>query len=467
MPEWVSRRQLAVPVERRGELAIAAIACGLALVSAHMLVHGSASRGLALAALPLVVVWVVSRPSRGLTLGLILILAVPSWYKLGGRHAYQIAELLLVLSLVGSRSVRLNYTDYAVAAYIAIQVLDWLLQYNQPGTWHIVLDQVTAIGFYMGARVVRRSAFQRIASLILFAGTLGALTVIYEYARGHVIFVDPTTYFWNSVAGNLFRPGGIYASPPGAATVLCFTIFFGLAAVRGLRGRTRALAIGCLGVCVVALVLTFTRGNIIGLAVGLLVFLWLVRSPLLRLRRVVPFVLALAAALIVALPALEQNPTFYKGIVRPGTFGARESYWSLALPIATSSTHNLIFGIGSGALETQALNPLAPLPLVVAERPQTYTTSLHNQYIANLIQEGLVGVVALVVLLGVGCVPAARAARATRDPTYAAISASILAFAISCTVVTPQSHQPSFAMFMFTMGLAATAVSNRTRKQGP
>ncbi len=35
-------------------------------------------------------------------------------------------------------------------------------------------------------------------TLMLFAGTVGALTVIYEFARGMLVFVDPTRYLWNA-----------------------------------------------------------------------------------------------------------------------------------------------------------------------------------------------------------------------------------------------------------------------------
>ena len=41
-------------------------------------------------------------------------------------------------------------------------------------------------------------------TLTLFAGTVGALTVIYEFARGYPIFTDPTKYLWNTLPGGLF-----------------------------------------------------------------------------------------------------------------------------------------------------------------------------------------------------------------------------------------------------------------------
>ncbi len=197
-----------------------------------------------------------------------------------------------------------------------------------------------------------------------------------------------------------------------------------------------------------------------------MLFLWLVRSRLLRPARVVVAVLALAVTLLAALPSLERNTTFREGIIRTGTFSAREGYWQLALPVAFASPHNLVFGIGTGVLETPALYQRAPLPFLIAATPQDFEVSLHNEYVATLVEQGTVGLTALLMLLLSGFMPAARAARATRDATFAALAASILALAIGSTVVVTIWHQPSLTMLMVTVGLAATAASDSATSAG-
>lgn len=448
---------------------VALIAAGatLALAVGYMLVHGRTSVAIALAFTPLLAVWLVPRPSRGLALGLVLILAVPSWWQLGGRHVLQYAALLAAFSALSARRLRLTGADCALAVYVTVVVLGWLLQYDQPHTWHLVLTELTPIGFYLGARAVPQSRLRRLMALTLFAGTLGALSVIYEFSRGHVLFIDPTLYKWNASLTDIFRPGGIFGGPPGAGEVLCCVLFFGLAALGVLRGRVKVLALACLAICSLALVVTFTRAALIGGVAGLLLFLWLVRSPLLRPARVVLALVAASAALLVVLPSLETNPTFYEGIVRPGTLSAREGYWRLALPVATASPHNLIFGVGTGTLGAQALASRDPLPFDVAVTPQTYTDSLHNQYITTLVEQGLIGVAALVGLLLAGFLPAARAARRGRDVAAAAIAASILSTAIVFAQDSNLDHPPSVVMLLTTIGLAAGAASRNRGKQEP
>jgi O-antigen ligase len=428
----------------------------LALASAYILVHQSVALALALAALPLLV-WILLRPSRGLALGLIMVLTVPSWWTLEGRHAYQYAALFAAGSVLSARRLRLTLIDFALLAYTVVFVLGWLLQYDQPETWHIILGQLICLGFYLGARAVPHRRFPAFMTLTLFAGTIGALTVIYEFSRGYSIFIDPTRYLWSTSRGGLFRPGGIFSSPPGAATVLVYVIFFGLAGVRSLRGTARAFGAICIGICTLALVLTFTRAPLIGAGVGLLVFLWLVRSPLLRPTRVALAGIALIAAVLLVLPSLQSNSLFQQGVARGGTLRDREGYWHLALPIAFASPHNFIVGVGTGMLETPAISARAPLPYLVAATPQVFENSLHNQYVTTLVEQGVVGLAALVFLLVAVFVPTARAAQASRDAPYAALAATVVALVVVFAIDTELLHTPSLIMFLVAAGFAANA----------
>ena len=434
----------------------------LALVAAYILVHRSASLAIALAGLPLLVLMLL-RPSRGLALGLVLTLAVPYWWDLGGRHAYQYAIVLAAASVFSARRLRLTLTDVALIVYMAVYLLGWQLQYDQPETWHVALGQVLPLGFYLGARAVPRSRLAPLMTLTLFAGTVGALTVIYEFWQGHAVFIDPTKYLWNQASGDLFRPGGIFGSPPGAATVLMYVFFFGLAGLRSLRGRAKAFGVICMGICTVALVLTFTRAPLIGAGAGLLVFLWLVRSPLLRSARVAVAAIALILAMVLVLPSLQGNSVFEAGVARGGTLTQREGYWKLALPIAFASPHNFIVGIGTGVLETPALSANAPVPYLVAATPQVFENSLHNQYVTTLVEEGVIGLASLVFLLVAIFAPAARAARATADAHFAAIAATVVGMAIVLAIDTELLHTPSLIMFFVSAGFAATAVGRPER----
>lgn len=445
------------PPRRNGGLAsVLVVGTALGAVSVYFFKHDRLALALAVALGPLVV-WLLSRPSRGFALGLVLMLTVPYWWNVGGRHLDQIAAVLAACAALPRRRRRLTLTDVALIAFLAVVVLDWLLQYNQPTSWKFVLGVLTPVGFYVGAQAVPTRRVPQVMALTLFAGTVGALTVMYEFLRGSSVFVDPTKYLWGGSHGDIFRPGGIFGSAPGAGTVLVIVIFFGLASLQTLTGKARTLGRICVLVCVAACIVTFTRAALIGAGAGLVLYLWLVRSPLLRPTRIATFVVALVLAMLVALPALEQNATFKQGVTRGGELQARESYWSLALPIAFASPHNFIFGLGTGILEIPAQAPDAPLPLSIASAPQVFENSLHSEYMTILVEQGIVGLMSFALLLVCGFGAALRAAYATSDATYAAVTASILSMAVACYVDTVVIHAPSLTMFMVAMGFAATA----------
>jgi hypothetical protein len=464
-PAWVARRRESAPRLGARDLAIVAAGGFVALIASYELVHGSTSVALGLACLPLLAVALVPHPSRALVLGLVLILTVPSFWNLGNRHVLQYAALLAAFSAFSGRRVRLTLTDCAVVLWASVLVLGWLLQYDQPQTWHLVLTLLTPIGFYIGARKVPHARLRPLMAVVLFAGAFGALTVIYESWRGHALFIDTSVYRWNSSGTDIFRPGGIFSSPVDAIEVLCYVLFFGLASVGILRGRLKALGIVCLIVTAVGMVLTYTRAGLIGAGAGLILFLWLVRAPVLRPVRLVPILLVIATAFAIALPTLEQSTQFQEAIVRPGTFNARTGYWKLALPVATANPHNVVFGLGTGILGTQALTHDAPLPFDVAVTPQTYRDSLHNQYITTFVEEGLIGLTALVLLLLSGFAPAARAARATGDLAYAAISASLLSTAI-IFLQDSNLDQPPSVVFLLTAIALASGASSYAKQAG-
>jgi O-antigen ligase len=131
------------------------------------------------------------------------------------------------------------------------------------------------------------------------------------------------------------------------------------------------------------------------------------------------------------------------------------------VPIATANAHNLILGIGTAALETPQVSSTAPVKAVVARVPQAYDGSLHSQYVTTLVEQGLIGLTALVVFLVAALSRAARAAWANRDAIFAAVAGSLVSFAIAMSVGTDLLHGPSFAMLMVASGIAAGASVRR------
>jgi O-antigen ligase len=454
---------------RSRESALAGGGTAAAIFLAYVLVRRSPALAIGLL-LVVPVAWLLTRSDAGLLTGLVLILILPAWQTVGTAQAsvLRLASLAAASTILLSRQrIRPCLTDLALILLVAVTVLGWLLQLDQPHAGRVLSIEFTPIGFYIGARAFAPSAVPRVLVVTLFAGTAGAVTVIYEYLVGHTVFLDTATYQWNATASTIFRPGGIFGGPPQASTVLCFVIVFGIGALdTELRGRWGLLGIGCIGICVVALALTFTRAAFIGLGVALVLYLWMVRSPLLRPTRLVWACGLGCVIVVVALPTLEKNDVIQRGVFRSGTLAAREGYWSTAMPIVTTNPRDFIFGIGSAALETPTISQTTVIPAALAVRPQAFTVSLHSQYVTEWVENGAIGLACLAFLL---LVPFLRAARAGRrgDRAYAALAAGLVATAIVMSADTVLLDGPSFALIMTTTAIAGTAGLSRPDLQQP
>jgi len=451
------------PPSRPAERALAVVGAAGAVALAFVVVHRSPPAAGTLALAPLLA-WLLTRSYGGLALGLVLVLALPYWWTVGTAQAtvLRLAALAAATGLLFAHRLRPCLTDVALAALLATILLAWVLVYPQPHVGRVVSIELTPLGFYFGARALPGHRLPLAMNVILIGGTLGALSVLYELWQGHAVFVDPLQYQWNATDSSTFRPGGVFGSPPGAGTVLSFVVLFGLPCLAAARGRRRALAASCLIVCSAALIATFTRADIVATALGLLVYLCLTRSSLLRPLRVAWFAVAVAGLVVLLLPRLQTNSTFQEAIVRPGNLTAREGYWNVALPITTANAHNLIVGVGTGSLEVSLVSNEVPIPSELAASPEIVENSLHNQYLTTLFEQGLLGLAALLLFLLAPLFAAVKAALTTRDPCHAAIAASIVSMAIVMSVDTALLHGPSFAMILVATGFAASGAQRRS-----
>ena len=275
----------------------------------------------------------LSRSYGGMILGLCLMLVLPSWQPIGTARLdlARLASLCAAGTILVTRTTRLRSTDLAVAALLAAACLSWWLGYDQPHSSSVLTTALTPVGFYIGGRALPSRRIVPVLQAAFFAGTIGAVTVLYEFARGGPVFVDPARYRWNPTAVTVFRPGGVFGSPPAAATALCFVILFGVALFPKDGWSRRAIWLACLGVCVSALIVTFTRTAFIALGVALLIYLWLVRSRFLRPLNVAWLLAIVVGGYFALTPVLNGSTTFREGVLRGGTLSQRESL-AIALP---------------------------------------------------------------------------------------------------------------------------------------
>lgn len=462
MSALVGRALRARAEGRRLQTLLVLLPAALAVEIGLILAHVSTKMAIAIVLLP-ALAWLLSRSYGGLALGTALILVLPYWQTFGSPQltVLRLASAAAAMTLLVTRRFRPHPLDLALTLFVLVLVFDWLLQYNHPHAGRVLSTELTPLGFYLGARALPQRHLRRFLLVVMLSGTAGALTVLYEYMRGYASFVDPNLYNWNPTTEFIFRPGGIFGSPPGASTVLCLVVLLGLPYLSMSKGRARILPGVSLTISTVALILTFTRAAMIAGAVGILVFLWLSRSRLLRPLRLAWAVTGLALLLIVLLPVLQKNTTFQEGVLRSGTLAAREGYWSIALPVVTASPHNILLGIGTSAVESPSIARGDPIAADIAIRPQLTSNSLHSQYVTILLEQGALGIFALLALFGSAIFPLARRARAAVDPFAAGIVAALVAMVIIMSVDTALLHGPSFAMLMIALGLGASHLVRR------
>lgn len=395
----------------------------------------------------------LTRQLGGVIGGLALLLVIPSWYTLGTPQAgvLRVACLFALTTWLFGQRRRLTWTDVALGALVLIAVAGLYLQDNQSHAGRILLSELEPLAFFLAARPLSTKAVARLLDVVFLLGTVGALSVLYEFAAGHLIFQDPSNYYWNPSNTTIFRPGGVFGSPPAAATVLTLTALCGLPAIRRLSGWRRYVASACLLLTLVAMVSTFTRAALVAFALALLGYLWLSRSPLLRPAPVITGLTVLAVVALLLVPRIEGNVVLQRGLIRPGTFTARVSYWGLAMPIATASLKNFVLGIGSEAAEVPLVGGTAPAPLAAA--PVLIAHGTHNQYVLVLLEQGLLGLIALVAWLGTAFGTAVSAARGTRDPVPSALAAGIVAFAVIMLADNTMLNGPSLALGALLTGL--------------
>jgi hypothetical protein len=433
----------------------------LLCVTAAILGHGIASDrvpalpaiAIAISACAAIVVWGRIRSDYPLAVGVMLVMTVPYWYTLGSAQAgmVRVAALAALLTVLLARKARLAVVDFTVAAVVGVAVLGWLLQDDQPGVGKIVLNSMLPLMFYAAARGVNSDRVHRIMVVVAAAGTVGAGTVIYEFLIGHVAFVIPSMYQWNPPGvGGLFRPGGIFGSPPGAATVLAMAILCGVP-LSPRPGWGRVAYGVSLAIMVTACVLTFTRASLIGLCVGVLSYTWLMRSRLITPGRLILAGIVLFGALVIVLPRIEPSRTFQEGVVRPGNLAARESYWRLALPIITESPHNVVFGIGFGRTVIPRYG--GAMSFALATSPELVEHGTHNEYVMTLLEEGLVGFAALMAWIVATISTGLKTVWSTHDRVSAALVGAMAAFAVTMLANNALLHPPSFEIAALVSGL--------------
>jgi O-antigen ligase len=449
------------------------------VVAGWLVARGHAPLIIAFAALALAAPFLLARPENGLLAGTVLVLLVPSSAALGSPQA-GVVRVAVLLSFVGfcvlvvrgeAPPARFAVPDLFVAGLVIAAWASWFVRPHGPHTAQATLAAVLPAGFYLAGRRFGGVAWTLIAAAVLLATTAASVTVLYEFFVAHrPLFTSQSSYYWNANGQALFRPGGVFGSPPAAAATLAMSTLIGASLLATTRGAARRCVWICLGVSLAALVVTFTRASLIAVAVGFVLYLVVLRPPGLARLVYAGIVLALLAGVFV-LPRVTQTSWYQKGILRPGSLAVRESYWSAAWPVIVNSPQHFLVGHGINSLyrdPTAQDALLDPQPDITAV-PTLATLSPHSQYVRTLVEEGLVGLILLVGWLGLSLLKTGRAAWSAVGPRRAALAAcaaAIASFLIDAYVADTLRETTCFALVALVSGVGVTLAQNPDEGEG-
>lgn len=369
-----------------------------------------------------------SAASRGLDpstiLGVLFLLAAGLWlcaqYAKAGRLPGSPLRLALVTFFAAGLPSILGSAVPLVSTMAALRILSVVMMY-------VVLEQLMASR--EGIRTVLLTCY---VSMIFPLGYTA-----YGFLTGH-----PASDF----KGDFTRITGPFTQSTTFARYLCFMIIFGVAILPSLTRRARIAMTCTLGVSSLFLLLTLTRGAIIGTVLGVLVVAIAQR----RYKVIVGFVIVAMAALI-AVPGLSGrlsevgSQKAVGGAPTGNTLAWRLNYWTEILPLAD---RNPVTGIGLDM--TQYKTDAAKQP--------------HNDFIRAYVESGLLGLVAYVGVLWALVLTGVRAVRRTASGTMdSGIAVGFLACAIAFVVESAAANVISSVVCLWYL-LAFAAAANAVLK---
>ena len=312
---------------------------------------------------------------------------------------------------------------------------------------------------YLIASVVRTiSAIDFLLGVLVAGGAVIAVFAIVEGRTGFnpfnhldvLPFLEPVHLLDEQVRAGRFRAYGTAQHPIalGAALVLLLPLAVYLAR----RRDERRWWAGCLLLTLGALA-TMTRTSVLMLVAAGVVFLWL--RPR-EIRRLWPALLPLIVVVHFAMP---------------GTLGGlKQSFFPEGGLLADQSTSKGSRGQGRVADLAPAIEEFKQSPILgqgygsrVVDGENPNAQILDNQWLGSLLETGIVGVMALILLLTRTVRRLAKAAKEEADERsgwlFTALAASMASFALGMLTFDAFSFVQVTFLFFILFGLAAAALS--------
>ncbi len=259
------------------------------------------------------------------------------------------------------------------------------------------------------------------------------------------IYVDPSQYRF---LDSYYRPYAVFFHPSEAGTFLAMGLPFVSYAVRGKRPLLKYAALGLMGA---GIVLNYTRGVWVALALTLVI------SNYRRVRRYLPMAAA-AGVLALGLSSMTMGDTpFIKRIFDPANLYNRLYYWKVGMNIVSDY---FPFGIGHMNFENRYLEFVDTEPAPAGLDVQQIFVA-DNIFLTTLVEHGFLGFLAQMVFYVAAIVMTARLARTFRlrgDAVNAArlsvFSQALLVYLLAGFFADVQLFAKVSKLFFIALGMA-------------
>jgi len=394
--------------------------------------------------------------------------------------------LLALVPLVFSTSVRRTFTlpKFAVllvGSALLAGLLGLLMSASESGRWQAIRSlHVTLVCLYVGLmaistlfgvapRVALFGSFENLMGLLTRAGFLicflslilgigearrrlqqtlwviiitGLIVALYGFAQffGHDPFLSASLYTFDSSAGRVLRVLGTLGHADYLGNFLLYTTPVSAAAACASRGRGRWLALIATLLSITVMIFSGTRGAMVGLLIGALVFalmvLWRRESSLVWRnqwtwwRAAAVLLIVIAGIILIAMnPASRNIGARARAVIAEGASGAgRTLQWRDSLAMLHAYA---IVGCGPEGFR-RAFLPYKSKELAQLA-PQANSESPHNAYLDAAISFGLPGAILYVAVLTSALALLARARRCIADREMKITFAGLLAALVAVT----------------------------------
>ncbi|HDP70072.1 MAG TPA: hypothetical protein ENN38_04595 [Actinobacteria bacterium] len=340
--------------------------------------------------------------------------------------------------------------DVSVLLFLIVSLMTVFWAYSPPkalATWLRYFGYLILI-FVVAYRVRYKRTIEILLSLFVLSATMSCFIGFNQFLTRPGMSIGMQGLSQEIVA----RMAGTYINPNFFGEFLVLAIPIGLALTLALNStRHRIFCGACTAILLFSLVLTYTRGSWLGLAVGLVIFALIVEKRLLWFG-------VLLSPLVFKLPGVASRIVSMFDI-SGGTVACRLRLWNVVFKIISE---NFLFGIGIGNYLTAFTHYVFKYPELSVGYVQY---GAHNSYLTLLAEVGIFGLLAflgvIVVIFKLGyCFT--RRVKNDKFSVYimGGILASLSAFLVNGFTSNSLLHPRAAVFFWFLAGIALVLIYN-------